>query len=189
VFHRAGLDSRAHRRIINPSSRIVAVRAHQGGIMQATAGPNIGEQAPEFKLKGPGGQVISLSEYLGRKNVVLVFFPLAFSPVCSHQLPSIEKEMSRFRDLSTEVLGISVDSHFANEAFAERLRLSFPLLSDFRHAASKAYGVFDENALMSGRAVFVVDKQGLIAYKDISPDVRQVPSNAGILEALARLQS
>ena len=155
--------------------------------MQTVVGPNVGEQAPEFKLKGPGGQAISLSEYLGRKNVVLVFFPLAFSPVCSHQLPAIEKEMARFRDLNAEVLGISVDSHFSNEAFAERLRLSFPLLSDFRHVASKAYGVFDENALYSGRAVFVVDKQGRIAYKDVSADVRQVPSNEALFEALARL--
>jgi len=156
--------------------------------MQATAGPSVGEQAPEFKLKGPGGQAISLSEYLGHKNVVLVFYPLAFSPVCSHQLPSIEKEMARFRELDAEVLGISVDSHFANEAFAERLHLSFPLLSDFRHAASMAYGVMDQKALHSGRAVFVVDKQGRIAYKDVSPVFDRVPSNARIFEALAQLQ-
>src|SRR5216117_929011 len=81
-------------------------------VMPATATLEIGQTAPDFKLKGPGGQFVSLSEYLGNKNVVLVFYPLAFSAVCSHQLPALEQQMSRFRNLDAEVLGISVDSHF-----------------------------------------------------------------------------
>lgn|SRR5262245_42495875 len=155
--------------------------------MQATVSIEVGQDAPDFKLKGPGGQFVTLSEYRGRKNVVLVFFPLAFSPVCSHQLPSIEKLIDRFRGLDAEVFGISVDSHYANEAFARQLGLSFPLLSDFAHETSQAYGMFLLERLYSGRAVFVVDRRGKIAYKDISPTLGDVPSNEAVLQALAAL--
>ncbi len=159
--------------------------------MQATASPEIGQTAPEFRLKGPGGQFVTLSEYRGRKNVVLVFFPLAFSPVCSHQLPSIEKEKARFDALDAVVLGISVDSHYSNTAFAERLRLTFPLLSDFKHATSAAYGVLMAEAGHSGRAIFVVDQQGTIAHKDVSAaigEIPQIPSIDRVLTVLSGLK-
>src|SRR3989442_3460368 len=104
--------------------------------MQATVSPEIGQVAPDFRLKGPGGQFVTLSEYRGTKNVLLVFYPLAFSPVCSHQLPMIQEELHRLRALGAEVLGISVDSHYANEAFARHLVLTFPLLSDFHRRTS-----------------------------------------------------
>jgi peroxiredoxin len=152
--------------------------------MQATVSIEVGQDAPDYKLKGPGGQFVTLSEYRGKKNVVLVFFPLAFSPVCSHQLPSIEKQMDRFRGLDAEVFGISVDSHYANEAFARQLGLSFPLLSDFTRETSQAYGIFLPERLYSGRAVFLIDRRGKIAYKDISPTLGDVPSNEAVLQAL-----
>ena len=155
--------------------------------MQATASPEVGQIAPDFKLKGPGGQFVSLSEFGGRRNVVLVFYALAFSPVCSHQLPMIQRELSRFQALDAEVLGISVDNHFANEAFARHLGLSFPLLSDFRRETSAAYGVLNPDTLHSGRAVFLVDRQGTIVYKDLSPapgDPSQIPSVEHVLAAL-----
>jgi len=155
--------------------------------MQATAPPEIGQTAPEFRLKGLGGQYVALSEYRGRKHVVLVFYPLAFSPVCSHQLPAIEKEITRFERLDATVLGVSVDSHYANTAFAERLRLSFPLLSDFKREASAAYGVLIAESGHAGRAIFVVDKQGKLAYKDVSPALGEIPSNDRVLAALAGL--
>jgi peroxiredoxin len=156
--------------------------------MQVVTSPEVGQEAPDFNLKGPGGQFVSLSEYRGRKNVVLVFFPLAFSPVCSHQLPMIQKELGRFQELSAEVLGISVDSHYANEAFAKHLALRFPLLSDFRHQASRAYGVFLPDHLYSGRAVFVVDRQGKVAYRDMSPTPDVIPSSDRVLQALESLR-
>src|SRR5437867_4101472 len=106
--------------------------------MQATTILDVGQAAPELRLKGPGGQFISLSEYRGSKNVVLVFYPLAFSPVCSHQLPEIQKVLPEFEQLNAVVLGISVDSHYANEAYGRHLGLSFPLLSDFKREASTA---------------------------------------------------
>lgn len=155
--------------------------------MQATAPLEIGQTAPEFRLKGPGGQFVSLSEYRGRKHVVVVFYPLAFSPVCSHQLPAIEKELPRFERLDATVLGVSVDSHYANSAFAERLKLSFPLLSDWKHETSAAYGVLLPESGHSGRAIFVIDKQGRLAYKDVSPVLADVPDNARVLAVLAGL--
>jgi peroxiredoxin (alkyl hydroperoxide reductase subunit C) len=153
----------------------------------SSATPEVGQPAPDFKLKGPGGQFVTLSEYRGRKNVVLVFYPLAFSPVCSHQLPSIERELSRFEALDAVVLGVSVDSHWTNTAFAERLRVSFPLLSDFRRETSAAYGVLLE-AGHSGRATFVIGKDGRVAYRDVAPDTSQVPDNARVLAALEGLR-
>lgn len=158
--------------------------------MQSTTIPEVGQTAPEFKLKGPAGQFVTLSEYHGKKNVVLVFYPLAFSPVCSHQLPAIEREIGRYEALDAVVLGISVDSHYTNTAFAERLRLSFPLLSDFRRQTSADYGVLLE-AGHSGRALFVIDKQGRIAHKEIAAkigDPSQIPSNAEALAALEGLR-
>jgi peroxiredoxin len=153
-----------------------------------TATLEVGQLAPEFKLKGPGGQFISLSEYRGRNHVVLVFYPLAFSPVCSHQLPMIERALARITALGGAVLGVSVDSHWSNTAFAERLGLSFPLLSDFKRKVSAAYGVLLEEAGTSGRAVFVVDRQGRIAYKDVSGKLADIPDNEALITALEGLE-
>ena len=158
--------------------------------MHATAALEIGQQAPDFTLKGPGGQPITLSEFRGSRNVVLVFYPLAFSGVCSHQLPTLQAELAKFEALGATVLGISVDSHFANTEFARQLKLSFPLLSDWKREASAAYGVLLPQAGYSGRAIFVVDRQGRLAYQDVSPDPgdrEKVPSNARVLDALKAL--
>ena len=156
--------------------------------MQVATAPGVGQKAPSFRLKGPGGQWIALDDYRGRRNVVLVFYPLAFSPVCSHQLPQIEREMPRLRALEAEVLGISVDSHYANEAFAKRLGLSFPLLSDFRRETSVAYGLLDAERHYSGRALVVVDRQGTIAYRDRTPSPANIPDLEPLLAALERLR-
>ena len=158
--------------------------------MQETAGLEIGQQAPDFKLKGPGGQPVTLSEYRDHHPVVLVFYPLAFSRVCSHQLPTVEADLPRFQALGAVVLGISVDSHFANTEFARKLGLTFPLLSDLKREASTAYGVLMPEAGYSGRAIFLVDRKGRLAYRDVSADpgdLDQVPSNARVLEALKAL--
>jgi peroxiredoxin len=152
--------------------------------------PEVGQPAPDFRLRGPGGQFVTLSEYRGQKHVVLVFYPLAFSPVCSHQLPEVERHRARIEGLDATLFGISVDSHYANEAFAKRLGLSFSLLSDFWHEASHAYGVFLPDKLYSGRATFVVDKQGRVAFREIAAtthDLAAIPSNERVLHALERL--
>ena len=155
--------------------------------MRVNDPPEAGQPAPEFKLKGPGGQPFTLSEYRGSRNLLLAFYPLAFSPVCTHQLSELQREMARFRALDTEVLGVSVDSWYANQEFARKLNLSFPLLSDFDRQASAAYGVLMPEKGYSGRALFVVDKQGRVAWREIAPTPTEIPSTADALAALEGL--
>ena len=155
--------------------------------MTAQRLPEPGEQAPDFTLRGPDGEYVTLSEYRGRNAVVLAFYPLAFSRVCSNQLPTIERDLERIRSLGAEVLGISVDSHHANREFGRRLGLSFPLLSDFHKRASAAYGMLEREAGVSGRALFVIDRDGKVAYRDVAPDPNEVPSNETLIAALERL--
>ena len=159
--------------------------------MQTLGTVEVGQLAPDFTLKGPGGQPFSLADYRGRKNVVLVFYPLAFSPVCSHQLPIVQQQAPDFEALDAVVLGVSVDSHHANAAFAHSLGLSFPLLSDFSREVSAAYGVLNVERGYSGRALFVIDKRGRVVHKDVSSnpgDLAQIPSNQAAIEALRRLR-
>ncbi len=159
--------------------------------MTTTASPDVGQVAPDFKLRGPGGQPVTLSEYAGDRNVVLVFYPLAFSGTCSHQLPEVQAALPRIEASDAVVLGISVDSHFANTAFAKHLRLSFMLLSDWTHDAARAYGVYNEKYRTSGRAIFVVDKQGRLVYKDVSAapgEIEGIPSIEKVVEILKTLK-
>ena len=155
--------------------------------MTAQRLPEPGEQAPDFTLRGPDGEYVTLSEYRGRNAVVLAFYPLAFSRVCSNQLPTIERDLERIRSLGAEVLGISVDSHHANREFGRRLGLSFPLLSDFHKRASAAYGMLEPEAGVSGRGLFVIDRDGKVAYRDVAPDPNEVPNNETLIAALERL--
>ncbi len=155
--------------------------------MQVNAPPEIGQPAPEFRLKGPGGQPFVLAEYRGQRHVLLAFYPLAFSPLCSHQLPEIQREMQRFHALETEVLGISVDSWYANQEFARKLGLGFTLLSDFDRATCAAYGVLVPDRGYSRRALFLVDKSGRIAWRDIAPTPTDIPSTRDALAALEGL--
>ena len=155
--------------------------------MESTEPIGVGQPAPDFTLMGPGGMPFTLSEFRGQKNVILVFFPAAFSPVCSHQLPQMQKDTGQFDAIDAVVIGVSVDNFHANQAFAERLGLSFPLLSDSRREVSAAYGVLNTARGTSGRALFVIDKQGRIAYRDVSAnpgDIAQIPGSEGAIAAL-----
>jgi len=155
--------------------------------MQTMAVPEVGQLAPEFRLKAHDGTYYSLSEYRGDKHVLLVFYPLAFSPVCSHQLPEVQSMLDRFEAADAVVFGISVDSHWANGAFARQLGLRFPLLSDWKREASAAYGLLLD-AGYSGRGSFLVDKQGRIVWREVSDNmgsIEDVPSLADALAALA----
>lgn len=121
---------------------------------------------------------------------MLVFFPLAFTPVCSHQLPELERSRTRLEGLDATLLGISVDSWQSNEVFARSLGIGFPLLSDFKRDVSRAYGMLDEDRFYSGRAVFLVDRDGQLVYSDISAnmgDMAQIPSIATLIQRLESL--
>jgi peroxiredoxin len=151
--------------------------------------PEPGQMAPDFRLKGPGGAFYSLSEHLGQNPVVLVFFPLAFSPICSHQLPELQKHLAQFEKAGAVVYGISVDSHHANAAFARSLGLGFPLLSDWKKEASAAYGVLLPDSGYSGRATFVIGRDGRLLWREISDNMgsmEHIPSPERALAAIPR---
>jgi peroxiredoxin len=164
-------------------------RAQEPLVMMTQTVPEPGQMAPDFKLRGPGGAFYTLSEHRGESPVVLVFFPLAFSAVCSHQLPEMQKRIPAFEQAGAVVYGISVDSHHANAAFARSLGLTFPLLSDWKHEVSTAYGVLIPEAGYSGRATFVVGKDGKLLWREISEEtnsLEHVPSPERALAALPR---
>jgi len=146
----------------------------------------VGDVAPDFELPASGSQLIKLSDYRGKKNVLLAFYPFAFSPVCSLQLPGLQEQLSQFQSLNTEVLGISVDSKHSSAAFAEHLHLDFPLVSDFNKDITQAYGVLRDGGFAE-RALFVIDTAGKIAYAHINA-IGEVPDNEPVFEVLRQLQ-
>lgn len=147
---------------------------------------NIGDVAPEFSLKDQTQQEIKLSDYRGKKRVVLVFYPLDFSPVCTNEHACFVNDMKRFEQLDAQVLGVSVDSAFAHKAFADKMGISYPLLADFqpRGAVGSKYGIFYEDKGITGRAIFIIDRDGKLAWqKDYGIPV--VPDMAEVAGALA----
>ena len=132
---------------------------------------------------------MALADFRGKKNVVLAFHPLAFTPVCANQMTAYESDLAQFERAGAAVLGISVDAQAAKAAWAKTLgAISYDMLSDFHphgHVAQK-YGVFRAKDGISERAIFVVDKQGKIAWSKVYP-IPEQPNNAEVLEALQRL--
>ncbi len=152
------------------------------------AGPNntrtlkIGDEAPDFELRDSVRQAFKLSEQRG-KNVVLNFFPAAFSGVCSQQMPRIQEQKSMFSD-DTVVVGVSVDNGFALEAWRKQMGIDFPLLSDFypHGAVAEKYGVLLPVGVTE-RAVIGIDKDGIVRYIDVHPMV-EVPDLEACASAL-----
>jgi len=147
-----------------------------------------GEKAPEFALFATPDQKISLSELKG-KNVILAFYPADWSPVCGDQMALYNEMLKYFRKHDGELVGISVDSKWCHMAFAQDRKLHFPLLADFEEKGlvSKAYGAYDETEGQSKRALFVIDKEGIIQWSFLSPTGIN-PGADGILEALENLE-
>lgn len=143
----------------------------------------VGDPAPDFELSGTGGTKFKLSDVRGKKNVVLNFFPAAFSGVCSQQMSRIQSELPMFGE-DTLVFGVSVDGRFALEAFAKQTGIQFPLLSDFypHGAVAEKYGVLLPNGAAE-RAVIGIDKQGTVRYIDVHP-ILEVPELEGCALAL-----
>ena len=131
----------------------------------------VGQAAPDFTaryLAPPDangrrqGTPVTLSEFKGQKNVVLAFFPAAFSPGCTSEMAKYQETSGQFNTNNTVILGMSVDSPWANAAFAEKLGVRFNILSDARRDISRAYGVFDEQAAIARRTTFIIDRQGVV---------------------------
>lgn len=147
-----------------------------------------GTKAPDFTLPMAPGQTFSLSELRG-KPVILAFYPADWSPTCGDQIGLYNEILPEFQKFGAELLGISVDGPWCHKAFIENRKLRFKLLSDFepKGLVAREYGAYRSADGISDRALFVIDKNGIISWSYLSP-IRVNPGADGILEALERLQ-
>ena len=139
-----------------------------------------GTQAPDFSLPpAPGPDTVSLSDYRGEKNVVLLFMPLAFSGGCTDEMCQLAENFSAWKDLEAQVLGITVDSPFVTLKFREETQAPFPILSDFNKSTITAYDVkYDEFFGMNGvakRSAFVIDREGTVRWSWVTEDAGVMP--------------
>lgn len=150
----------------------------------------VGQKAPDFTLHDTTKKLVKLSDQSGY-NVLLVFFPLAFTSVCTTELCSIRDNISLYNDADAKVLGISVDSPQTLAKFKEEQRLNFPLLSDFNKEVSMLYGcIYDSFGWMKGvskRSAFVIDKQGVVKYAEVLENAGELPDFKALNEVINSL--
>jgi peroxiredoxin len=155
----------------------------------------VGTEAPDFELKssevtpeGRAGKTIKLSDYRGKRNVVLAFYPLDFSPTCSKEHACFKEDLKALESADAQVLGISVDSHWSHHAFAKSMGLGYPLLADFhpKGAVAEKYGVYETERGVTARATVIVDKNGKVSFTENHGAGNQ-RDDAKILEALRKL--
>lgn len=148
----------------------------------------VGQPAPEFTLKDQNNQLVSLADYRGKKNVVLVFYPFAFTRVCQAELCGIRDDLPSFENDDVQVLTVSVDSAFSHKVWAEQEGYTFPLLADFwpHGAVAQAYGCFDDVVGRAIRGTYIIDKAGIVRWSvvNLPADARD---QAEYLKVLAEL--
>ncbi len=148
----------------------------------------IGQAAPEFEVKNQHGEKISLSSFKNSKNVVLMFYPFAFSGTCTGELCQLRDDLSAFQNEDVQLLAISCDPMYAQRAFAEQEKYSFPVLSDFwpHGAVAKAFGVFEEAYGCSTRGTFIIDKAGILRWQVVNGlgDARNISDYKAAIAAL-----
>lgn len=146
----------------------------------------VGQEAPDFTLKDQNGEDVTLSSFRGQKNVVVMFYPLAFSGVCTTQFTDISAHEGRYADGDAQVIGISVDSFYGQAAFTKALGLDATLmLADFepKGAVARAYGVYNDERGHSRRATFVIDKSGIVQRAEVAPPP-EIPDEGAVMAAL-----
>ncbi len=151
----------------------------------------IGNKAPSFKLRASDTSEVSLESYQG-KNLVILFFPLAFTSVCTTELCTMRDDITSYSDLNADVIAISVDSPFTLAKFKEENNLNFPLLSDFNKEVSRSYGSLYEDFVLglkgvSKRSAFVIDPEGKIQYAEVLENAGEIPNFNAINETLKSL--
>ncbi len=154
-----------------------------------------GSKAPDFTLKtknANGLADVKLSSNFGKKNTVVLFFPLAFTGVCTQEMCEISAGLGQYASLDAEVIGISVDSPFSQEVWAEKERIKITLASDLNKQTAKDYGVLLPDLAgigsTSGRAAFVIDKNGIIRYSELTPTVKDLPNFKAVKATLEQLK-
>jgi peroxiredoxin len=179
------------------------VSARQGGQQPAAAPPpppppppavKVGEALPDFTLpymapKAGGGydnKEIKLSDFKGKQNVVLAFFPAAFSPGCTTEMQKYRDSSGQFTTANTAIFGVSVDSTWANKAFREQIGADFPILSDWNKNVARQLGILDEKTGFARRTTFVVDKQGIVQKIDQGRDALDPSGVVGMCEKLSK---
>ena len=149
----------------------------------------VGAKAPDFELKDQHGTPVKLSDFAGKKDVVLVFYPLAFSGICTGELCAIRDELPTLGGDDVQVLAVSVDSVFALRAWTEQEKYQFPLLSDFwpHCGVAQQYGVFDSEKGLARRGTFIIDKAGVVRWKvdNAIPDARDLEAYRKALSELS----
>jgi peroxiredoxin len=130
----------------------------------------VGDRAPEFSLKNQSGEMVSLADFAGKKNVLVMFYPFAFSGICTGEICEINEDLPKFQNEDVEMVSISCDPHHALRAFAEKENIKTILLSDFwpHGAVAKEYGVFLEDLGFANRGTFLIDKSGIVRWKTIT---------------------
>jgi mycoredoxin-dependent peroxiredoxin len=128
----------------------------------------VGERAPDFTLRDQNGQKVALSSFQGEKNVLLVFYPFAFSPTCTGELCHVRDDLPTYQNTDLQILAVSVDSPFALKSFAGAEGYQFPLLADFwpHGAVAQAYGVFNDERGFANRGTFIIDREGVVRYAE-----------------------
>jgi len=132
--------------------------------------PQVGSEAPDFTLRNQNNEEVTLSEFRGKQNVLVVFYPFAFSGICTGELCAVRDDIGSFQNDDVQVLAISVDHPFTLKAWSEAQNYDFPLLADFwpHGAVAQAYGVFEENRGMSLRGTFLVDRSGIVQFAEVN---------------------
>jgi peroxiredoxin len=155
----------------------------------------VGSKAPDFNLKSKnaGGLTdVKLSNHFGKSNTVVLFFPLAFTSVCTKEMCDITAGLGQYKGLNAEVIGVSVDSPFTQEAWAQKENIGITLASDLNKKTAEAYGVLLPDLLglgsVSARAAFVVDKNGVVQYSEQTPTPKDLPNFDAIRDTLAKLK-
>jgi peroxiredoxin len=150
------------------------------------AEPNVGQAAPDFSLKSTSGEQVSVSQFKGQKNVLVAFFPLAFTGVCTAENCSFSDDYSKFESADTVVLPVSVDSVPTLNEFRAKHGMKHHLASDFKREAGRAYGVLDEEKFFTKRAYFLVGKDGTLRWKHVEAELGHSRPNSELLDAIAK---
>jgi peroxiredoxin len=164
----------------------------RGLLPSAALATEVGEKAPDFVMHSTVGESVRLAEYQGRKHVLVFFFPAAFTSVWTQEALAFQLDVPKYESLDTQVLGVSTDVVGALQAFAEKLGLTYPLLSDFSRDTVKKYGVMVDDPTspafrLATRAYVVIDKQGIIRYQHRLDDARQMLDPEAIFSTVRHL--
>jgi peroxiredoxin len=149
--------------------------------------PQAGDTAPEFTAASTSGSDVSLSSFRGKRNVLLAFFPLAFTGTCTRELVCFTEDFDQFAENGVEILPISVDSTASLREFRNKLQMKTELLSDFKRDISRAYGVLNEDRFCSNRAYFLIDTEGRVRWSHVEAKNGDRRENSEILAAMKLL--